>query len=151
MPRVTFLSLFYLVFLAAISGCGVNGAQSMEVQALWARPSPQGARNAAFYMTVVNRTGQDDALVQVRTDACGTVELHQSALDDQSVMRMAPVPQGRIPVPAGNTITLEPGGLHVMCLDVLEPLTLGQQIPVTVVFEEAGEMGVVAEVRTEAP
>jgi copper(I)-binding protein len=54
-------------------------------------------------------------------------------------------------VPAGETVVLEPGGLHVMCVGVSQPLSAGQQIPMTVVFEKAGEVAVEAEVRTEAP
>lgn len=123
----------------------------MDVQDLWTRPTPQGAQNAAFYMSIANNTGQDDALVEVRVEACGSVELHQTSVDDEGVMRMEPVAEGRVPLPDGETIVLGPGELHVMCVGVAEPLTAGQQIPMTVVFEKAGEMAVEAEVRTEAP
>ena len=56
-----------------------------------------------------------------------------------------------IAVPAGETVTLKPGGYHVMLLQLAEPLAAGASIDVTLTFEEAGDVEVVAEVRDVAP
>lgn len=66
-------------------------------------------------------------------------------------MRMAPVPGGQIAVAPGETVTLAPGGLHVMCVDVAEPLQEGDRMPLTLVFEEAGDVSVTVDVRGQAP
>ena len=65
------------------------------------------------------------------------------------MMTMSPVDE--VPVPAGETVALEPGGYHVMLLDVVEPLVAGDTFEVTLTFENAGEMVVEAEVRDTAP
>ena len=49
---------------------------------------------------------------------------------------------GRIEIPAGETVKLKPGGLHVMFMGLEDPLTEGENIPATLVFENAGEVEV---------
>ena len=53
----------------------------------------------------------------------------------------------RIEVPAGETVVFEPGGYHVMLLDLAEPLEVGDTVEVTLTFERAGDVVVTAEVR----
>jgi hypothetical protein len=60
---------------------------------------------------------------------------------------MNPVPDSRIPIPAGDTVMLEVGGLHVMCLEKAEQFDIGDEFPILLTFEEAGEMEVMAEIR----
>jgi copper(I)-binding protein len=68
---------------------------------------------------------------------------------DGGMMTMQEVDE--IPVPAGETVSLEPGGYHVMLLDLVAPLEAGDTIEVTLTFAEAGEVVVEAEVRDTAP
>lgn len=63
-------------------------------------------------------------------------------------MEMRPVES--IAVPAGETVSLKPGGYHVMLLDLVKPLVIGESFDLTVTFAEAGEQTVKAEVK-EAP
>ena len=58
---------------------------------------------------------------------------------------------GRIEVPAGDAVVLEPGGLHFMLLGLSEPLELGQVFDLTMQFETAEDLTVEVEVRDEAP
>ncbi|MCU0274542.1 MAG: copper chaperone PCu(A)C, partial [Acidimicrobiales bacterium] len=64
-------------------------------------------------------------------------------------MTMRPV--DGIDLPAGEAVALEPGGLHVMLLDLPAPLEIGQTYELTLTFEQAGEQTVTVEVREEAP
>lgn len=68
---------------------------------------------------------------------------------DMGVMQMREV--GSIELPAGEAIALEPGGLHVMLLDLPEPLETGSTFDLTLDFETAPDMVVSVEVRDEAP
>ena len=52
-----------------------------------------------------------------------------------------------IEIPAGETVVLEPGGFHIMLLDLKRELTPGETVEVTLTFETAGEQTVTAEVR----
>lgn len=64
-------------------------------------------------------------------------------------MSMRPVE--KIPVPAGETVNLQPGGYHIMLMDLAAPLEVGSTIEVTLTFENAGDVKVEAEVRDSAP
>jgi copper(I)-binding protein len=56
-----------------------------------------------------------------------------------------------IDLPAGDTISLAPGGYHIMLIDIARPLEIGQKFNVTLDLEKAGEQVVEVEVREEAP
>jgi copper(I)-binding protein len=138
-----------LITLILLVACGEGQTDGMEVSGVWGRVSPAAAENGAFYMAINNQTGEDDALVAVRSDVCRAVELHESALDDEGVMSMRPMQE--IAVPAGETVGLEVAGLHVMCIGVVTPFTLGDRVPLTLVFDKAGMIDVDAEIRTGPP
>jgi len=143
---IFFLLVFAVVLLPACTG-GTANSGKLEVHDAWGRNSPKAAVNGAFYMTVVNNSKQDDSLLSAASEACSTVELHEMYMMENDVMGMRPVPGGSIPVAAGETVELKVGGLHVMCLDKLVEFTAGSKIQITLVFENAGEMSVTAEIR----
>lgn len=140
-----------ILLLLLLSGCRVSEPGVLFVQGVWGRPSPEGAQTAAFYMTLVNESEDQDVLHTVSADACETIELHRSSMDEDGVMRMAPVPGGQIVVPAGESVVLQPGGLHVMCIGLAQPLVEGQDVPLTLEFEIAGPIAVLAQIQQEAP
>jgi periplasmic copper chaperone A len=132
-----------------LAGCGGSGG--IEASGVWARESPGAARNGAFYMELHNNSRSEDALVGVQSAACSRVELHESALDEDGVMRMAPVPGGRIPLPAGGHVVLAPGGLHAMCLEIAAPFVAGATVPLVLEFAEHPPLAVDAEIRRDPP
>ncbi|MEX2626607.1 MAG: copper chaperone PCu(A)C, partial [Ilumatobacteraceae bacterium] len=76
------------------------------------------------------------------------IELHDTEIDDDGVMRMEHRPDGFV-VPAGGELVLEPGGAHVMLLDV-DPADLSRLEETELTFEiDAGELVVVAEIRDD--
>jgi len=138
--------LFLLVILAAsslMSGCASSPGE-LVVQDAWARPAPGGG-NSAIYFTIDNRGGQADTLLSAASDAAGTVELHISRMDDSGNMVMEH--QNNVPVPAGETVNFEPGGLHVMLMDLNSDLQPQESLTVTLTFEKAGSIVVEASVR----
>ena len=52
-----------------------------------------------------------------------------------------------VDIPAGGTVTFQPGGYHIMLLDLVKPLTVGESIPLTLTFQKAGDIAVQAQVR----
>lgn len=143
------LSWFLVALTMVLVACGQDG--NIKVSDVWGRSSPMAAENGAFYMTIANQAESDDRLIGVRTEACNVVELHEMYMRDDNVMGMRPVTGGIIPVLAGETVQLEAGGLHVMCLGKLIPFDVGVDVPLTLVFEQAGEVSVTAEIRETAP
>lgn len=95
------------------------------------------------YMEIANAGAGDDTLlsVAVAPEFAGMVQLHEMQMQD-GVMLMDEV-DGGIPVPAGTTVALEPGGLHVMFMRLPAGLEDGARIPATLNFEKAGEVEVV--------
>lgn len=104
----------------------------------WSRAASANTNGAGF-MTIRNTGAQSDRLVSASTPIARTVELH-THIRDGEVMRMRPV--NDIPVPAGQTVRLRPGGLHVMLIGLTEPLRQGSEVPLTLRFERAGEVQV---------
>jgi hypothetical protein len=105
-------------------------------------PQPAGP-NGAAYMTLTNAGDGDDRLVAVETDVAGEAQIHESTLDG-GVMSMQQV--DGVDLPAGDTVSLEPGGLHVMLLDVRGDLAVGDTVPLTLSFTTTGEQTVTVEV-----
>jgi copper(I)-binding protein len=104
------------------------------------------AGNGAAYMVIRNTGGADDALIGAASDVADMVELHETTMEG-SMAGMHPVEA--IPVPAGGSVSLEPGGYHVMLIGLKEELQVGQTITLTLTFEKAGQITVQAEVREE--
>ncbi|MEQ6201788.1 copper chaperone PCu(A)C [Sulfitobacter sp. HNIBRBA2951] len=93
------------------------------------------------YMAITNTGDTDDTLLEVRTPSVPRVELHLSETDANGVARMTK--QDGVPIPAGDTVTLIPGGLHVMFMGLGEDrFELGEKVDATLVFENAGTVDV---------
>jgi copper(I)-binding protein len=94
------------------------------------------------YLTVVNAGSVDDRLLRVATAAAGVAETHETLMQD-GMMRMVPRPEG-FAIPAGGTLTLEPGGKHVMLRELQPPAAGAATLPLTLHFERAGAVEVQA-------
>ncbi len=93
-------------------------------------------------MTLMNTGTEADRLMEVRVDDIPRIELHLSETDANGVATMTK--QDGIIVPAGETVTLQPGGLHVMFMGLNgDPFEVGEELNATLVFEEAGEIDVI--------
>jgi copper(I)-binding protein len=125
----------------ALAACGSEGG-ALAVEDAWGRPSPAVADAAAFYAVVSNPGDTADRLVSASSERCGMTEIHETSMDDAGVMSMRPAAAEALVVPAGGGLVLEPGGLHVMCMQVTSPLAEGETIPLRLVFEQAGEVDV---------
>lgn len=140
-------ALMILILLTA--GCTISGGNEggLEVTDLWGRSSPQAAQNGAFYMKISNNGREDDELLGARTDACGSVELHEMFMKENDVMGMRQVPGGTLAIPAGETVELKVGGMHVMCIGKQQEFNVGDKIPLVLEFSNAGEMELTADIR----
>jgi periplasmic copper chaperone A len=128
-------------FAAAIllvPGIAAAQQQGVTVASPWTRAAGQGGTGAGF-MTLRNAGATPDRLVSARAAIARTVELH-THIHDNGVMRMRPVPA--IEVPARGEVQLRPSGFHLMLIGLTAPLRQGERIPVTLVFERAGEVQV---------
>ena len=104
-------------------------------------PEPTGP-NGALYFTIAN-DGPADRLLSATTQSSPDVQFHET-VDSGGATSMKPLPDG-VEVPAGGTVTLEPGATHAMLMDV-KPVKTGNMMPVTLTFEKAGELNVLVPV-----
>jgi hypothetical protein len=135
------------------TACGSDEAAGIAIDDPWARTSAMSQTMGAAYMTITGGD-EDDRLVSasVSSDVAADVQLHEtvttgsdemSGMEGEMTMREVEA----IDVPAGETVTLEPGGLHVMLIDLVEPLEEGSTFDLTLEFESAGEQVVEVTVR----
>lgn len=119
---------------------------TITVDKAWSRATPEGAKVAAGYLTIVNHGDLPDRLVSVITSVAGKTEIHQMKMADGK-MEMRPVPDG-IPIPAKGTVVLEPMGYHLMLMDLKRPLQKGETFAGSLTFEHAGGLAVTFDVES---
>lgn len=112
---------------------------AFAVEEPYLRSSLPTSTSAAAFMVLRNQTGRDDRLVGVRSALSGEVTLHRHTEDANGVMRMGEIESG-VALPDGATHSFALGGDHLMFTGLDAPLTQGQLVPVTLVFEHAGEV-----------
>jgi len=108
----------------------------------WARASI--GKNGAAYVTVINHGKSADNLIGVEAKVAKRVELHTHK-NDGGIMRMRHIKS--IPVPAQDSVTLKPGGHHIMMLGLTQKLKMGAEFPLTLVFEKAGKVTVQVKIK----
>ena len=112
---------------------------------VWMREPAEGQTLAAAYGTITNSGDADITLVSAAVPFDATVEIHETVMGDDGSMQMQEVPEGFV-VPAGGSFTLEPGGPHIMLIDI-DPADVTGTIDVTMVFDDGTEVTVGATVR----
>lgn len=138
-----------LGFVAACAVVAPSKAQevkSISIVTPFVRAMPPAARVGGGYMVIRNDSGVADRLLAARSPGAKGVEIHSSTMEG-GISRMRHLMEG-VPVPPNSDTALVPGGLHLMFIEPDAPFTVGQTIPVTLVFERAGAIEVSFEVRT---
>lgn len=153
---------------------------SVTVTNQWARTSPMAATTGAAYMDIVATDGDELLSASVDASVAAKAEVHEVVMsedgdhsmtddsmaddsmssDDSSMGSDTTMPMSgemtmrevdKIVLPAGETVSLKPGGYHIMLLDLVAPLEVGSTISVTLTFATAGEITIDVPVQEEAP
>lgn len=141
----TSVFLMGLLCIFVIAGCRGRGHDHAAHQVVdgevtvvdaYARAAIPGSNNSALYMTILNGLDEDVVLVSVQTDAAASAEMHETTSDDNGVTRMISFPDG-FEVPAGESLVLEPGGKHVMLVDLQADFASGSAVEVALRFANA--------------
>ncbi len=136
-----------LLAAALLAATAAQAQNAVKVDKAWARPTVAGQAGGGGFLTIVGG-GAADRLLSASAGISKGVELHKMEMDG-NVMRMRAV--DAIDVPAGGTVELKPGGLHVMFIGLNKTLKAGERFPLTLKFEKAGEVKVDVQVSTGAP
>lgn len=131
-------ALAVLLTVAGLSAPALAGSGDVVVEGAWSRASIGVSRPGAAYMTVRN-TGDDPVtLTGLATPLAMMPEIHRTTTNAEGVSSMAPA--GEITIAPGESVALEPGGLHAMLMKLQEPMTEGESFPLTLTFSDGGEV-----------
>jgi hypothetical protein len=130
--------------LASLAATAEGPASALSVERAWARATPPGTAVAAAYLVIDNRGGTADRLLSVSTPRAGQAEVH-ATVRDMDIVRMRRIDP--LHVGAGERVTFDPGGTHIMLMGLKSPLLEGERLPLELKFERAGTVRVEAEVR----
>lgn len=119
-------------------------AANISVTGAWVRATMPGQPVGGAYMQI--QSDADARLVGVSSSVVPRVEVHEMKMDGD-VMRMREVKA--VDLPKGKTVSLEPGGFHIMLMNLKKPIAVGDVIPLTLVIESGGKQQTV-EVKAEA-
>lgn len=116
-----------------------KGDAAFVVEQPYLRSSLPTSTSGAAFMVLRNQTGSDDRLLGATSPLSGRIELHSHNEDANGVMRMGEI-EGGVPLADGATHEFARGGDHLMFMGLEAPLEQGQLVPVTLLFETAGEV-----------
>lgn len=154
MRRIALIASLVVLPLAACGEGRTTASTSTEidgqVQAAldavdpWCRPTPNGRDVTACYLTLTSSV--DDRLTTVISPRAAEVQIHEVSTEG-GVMRMQEMPEG-LPLTAGQTVSLAPGGDHLMLIGVTVPLVEGDRVPLALTFDSGAQIAFEAVVRT---
>lgn len=143
--RTTLLSLSALALVVTACGSDDDGASASPVVAdAWIREPAAGTTATAAYATITNDADEAVTLVGASSPLTDQVELHETLMDDDGTMSMQEREDGFV-IEAGASLVLEPGGAHVMLLNI-DPADVTGEIEITFDFEGADDLTVQAPV-----
>ena len=142
---VVFLSLF-MVATSAYADQEIKFGK-LKIEDPYARATVPAQKAGGAFVKIKN-TGAADKLIAVSSPVAKEMQLHTMSMEG-NVMKMREVKA--IDIPANGTVELQPGGFHLMLIDLKSQLKAGDQIPVKLKFEKAGELEVRFQVKDMRP
>jgi copper(I)-binding protein len=149
-PRRIHLVIVIVALMAVAIGCGGDdeggsqpGSETASIVITDARMALPAAGDGAIYLTVENQSDRDDEVVGATTTISLMTHFHQSNIAGDGLADMDKL--AGIPVPAGATVRLEPGAVHLMAMSP-EPVSVGDRFEMTVLFRDAGPIPTTVEV-----
>jgi hypothetical protein len=117
----------------------------LVIEQPWSRAVAKSAKTGAGYVSIKNTGSEPDRLIGATAGVPSRTTLHNNIMRD-NMMMMRRVKA--IEVPAGGSVTLKPGGLHIMFEKLHKQIKQGQSFPLTLEFSKAGKVEVMVEVKS---
>ena len=151
--RLAAVAVVAVTTTTLLGGCGTADetagetapqADAVTVSDAWVKAADEGMTGA---FGVLTNDGADDAtVVSAASAASPMVEIHETVMVDGG-MKMQPK-EGGVVVPAGGSATLQPGGDHIMLMDLAEPIAPGDEVVITLTFADGSTLDVTATAKT---
>lgn len=138
------LRLLAILLPLLLNACS-TAAGDLIIRDAWIRPADAGMNTAAYF--VVENNGEEDRLMSVESSIAENTEIHRSYVDEAGVMRMQE--QSFVILPANESVPFEPGGYHIMFIELTRGLALDERIRLQLQFDKQGE--VIIDVPVEIP
>lgn len=126
------LSIRKSLAVLALCGAALPALAQTTVENAWARATVANQQASGAFMTLTSDT--DARLVEVQSPVAKTVQIHQMQMKDD-VMSMGPV--DALALPAGKAVVLDANGYHVMLMGLVRQLKEGEEVPLTLVIQDA--------------
>ena len=123
-------------------------AEVIKVENAYIRAMPPGQKVTAMFLGLNNTSATPHKLIRAESNISESVELHEHK-HDNGMMKMRQVEN--VAIPAEGTTTLQPGGYHIMMINLKQNLQLGQKVPVTLVFEDESSLPLQVEIKAITP
>ena len=139
---------------SALAGFGLlifsigSYAGDVSISSAWSLAVPPSSKNGAVYLLIENKGSETDMLMDATTDVSRSVELHTTS-HDHGQMKMHH--HHSLEIPGNSSLTMEPGGHHIMLMGLVEPLTPGQKFDLTLNFMKGGEIKIGVDVVASPP
>lgn len=114
----------------------------------WVQAMPPSQTTTAAYMTIMNNSTREAVLVSASSEIAGVTEIHQMS-NANGMMNMAMVPN--VHIPARGKVLLQPGGYHIMLINLKKPADKGTMVPITLHFQDGSAVVVNAQVKMQDP
>ncbi len=134
------LSSLAAIAIAATAGAHEIKAKTLQIDHPWIRATPKGSAVTAGYLTVSNHGKAADRLIGASLQGAGSAELHETTIEN-GIARMRPLRDG-MELGAGQTVSLEPSGRHIMFFDLTTSFEADTYVDGTLTFEKAGKVPV---------
>ena len=129
-----------LALASPAAAAGDYDVGAIHISQAWSRATPKGATTGAGYMTLTNKGAAAERVSCVSDDASAQCQIHSMTMEG-GIMKMRPV-EGGLEIKPGESITLKPGGNHMMFLSLKHPLEQGETVKATLKFDHAGTIDV---------
>ena len=144
-----------LVLALALTACSPSGSSggsptavaggALTVGDAWVRAAPAGGTSAAYMSLSNGRVAPEKLVGASAPDLTDSASLHETSSDASGMTGMTHTES--LTIPAGGTVALEPGGFHIMLVDLKHDLKAGDRVSLVLTLEQAGVITVDAEVR----
>ena len=133
--RLTIIGMAIACFITTSAMATDYKVGSLAISGPWSRATPKGAQTAIGYMTIKNNGTTTDRLIGGSIDVADTFELHSMVMEN-GIAKMRELKD--VEIKPGQTIEFKSGGSHVMFVNLKHPLSKGEHVKGTLIFEHAG-------------